>query len=135
MYRLILPTKWKIHDVFHINVLSEAIPDTIPHWQKPTPPPVKVNDEDFWVMEKYINARWFQNRFQFKIRWDGFSEEHDTWENADDIDSDEGPQILDEGSEDLDLEVDFYWRHPDAAKWTDPPAAHKEPTRRQRTRR
>jgi hypothetical protein len=59
----------------------------------------------------------------------GFSEEHDTWENADDIDSDKGPQILDEGDEDLDLEVDFYRQHPDAAKWTDPPAAHKQPTR------
>jgi hypothetical protein len=63
--------------------------------------PMKVNDEDFWVMEKYIDARWFQNRFQFKIQWDGFSEEHDTWEDADDIDSDEGPQILQEGDEDL----------------------------------
>jgi hypothetical protein len=126
--------KWKIHDVFHINILSEAVSDTIPHWRKPTPPPVKVNDEDFWVMEKYIDARWFRNRFQFKIRWDGFSEEHDTWENTDDIDSNKGPQILDEGDEDLDLEVDFYRRHPNAAKRTDPPAAHKQPTRRRRTR-
>jgi hypothetical protein len=90
---------------------------------------MKVNDEDFWVMEKYIDTQWFRNRFQFKIRWDGFSEEHDTWEDADDIDSDEGPQILQEGDEDLDLEVDFYRRHPDTAKRTDPPAARNQPTR------
>jgi hypothetical protein len=108
MYRLILPAKWKIHNVFHINVLSKAIPDMIPHWWKLTPPPVKVNNEDFWVMEKYINARWFRNQFQFKIHWDGFSKEHNTWENADDIDSDDGPQVLEEGDEDLDLKVDFY---------------------------
>jgi transposase InsO family protein len=108
MYRLSLPAKWKIHDVFHVNVLSEAVPDTIPHRRKPTPPPVKVNNEDFWVMEKYINACWFRNWFQFKICWDGFSEEHDTWENADDIDSDNGPQVLEDGDEDLDLEIDFY---------------------------
>jgi hypothetical protein len=133
-YRLTLPTKWKIHDAFHVNILSEAVSDTIPHQRKPTPPPMKVNNEDFWVMEKYIDAWWFQNRFQFKIWWDGFSEEHDTWENTDDIDSDEGPQILGEGDEDLDLEVDFYRRHPNAAKWTNPPAARKQPTRRRRTR-
>jgi hypothetical protein len=31
MYRLSLPAKWKIHDVFHVNVLSKVVPDTIPH--------------------------------------------------------------------------------------------------------
>ena len=55
-YCLELPACWRIHDVFHVNILSEAKPNTIPrHWQ-PAPPPVKVNDEDFWVMEKYVNA-------------------------------------------------------------------------------
>ena len=55
-YRLELPAHWRIHNVFHVNVLSEAKPDTIPrHWQ-PAPPPVKVNNKDFWVMEKYVNA-------------------------------------------------------------------------------
>jgi hypothetical protein len=129
MYQLSLPTKWKIHNVFHINILSEAVPDTIPHHRKPTPPPVKVNDEDFWVMEKYIDARWFQNQFQFKIHWDRFSEEHDTWENTDDIDSDDGPQVLEDGNEDLNLKVDLYQQHPDTAKQTDLPAARRQLTR------
>ena len=48
------------------------------------------------------------NRFQFKIHWANFLEEHDTWENADDIDSDDGPQMPEEGDKDLDLEEDFY---------------------------
>jgi hypothetical protein len=72
------------------------------------PPPVKVNNEDFWVMEKYVDACWFRNRLQFKIRWEEFTEEHDTWENADDIDSDTGPQLLQDGDDDFDLEEDFY---------------------------
>ena len=58
-YRLELPARWRIHDVFHVNVLSEAKPDTIPRRRQPAPPPVKVNDEGFWVMEKYVNAQWF----------------------------------------------------------------------------
>jgi hypothetical protein len=65
-------------------------------------------------MEKYVDAQWFRNRFQFKVRWEGFTEEHDTWENAEDIDSDDGPRLLQEGDEDFDLEEDFYRRHPDA---------------------
>ena len=118
-YQLELPAHWKIHDVFHVNVLSEAEPDAIPHCQNPPPLPVKVNDEDYWVMEKYVDTCWFRNRFQFKIRWANFLEEHDTWENADDIDSDDGPQMLEEGDKDLDLEEDFYRQHPEAPHRTD----------------
>ena len=55
-YRLELPTCWRIHDVFHVNILSEAKPDTIPRRRQPVLPPVKVNNEDFWVMEKYVDA-------------------------------------------------------------------------------
>ena len=55
-YRLELPAHWKIHNVFHINVLSEACPDMIPNRRNPPPPPVKINDEEYWVIEKYMDA-------------------------------------------------------------------------------
>ena len=53
----------------------------------------------------------------------------DTWEDADGIDSDDGPQVLGEDDDDFDLEEDFYRRHPDAPKRTDPPAAWRQPAR------
>ena len=55
-YCLELPPRWRIHDVFHVNVLSKAKPDMIPQCQQPAPPPVKVNNEDYWVIEKYLDA-------------------------------------------------------------------------------
>ena len=55
-YRLELPTQRKIHDVFHINVLSRATPDMIPNCANPAPPLVKVNNEEFWVIEKYLDS-------------------------------------------------------------------------------
>ena len=55
-YCLELLPQWRIHDVFHVNVLSKVKPNTIPQCQQPTPPPVKVNDKDFWVIEKYLDA-------------------------------------------------------------------------------
>ena len=48
-----------------------------------------------------------------------FSEEHNTWENADDIDSDDGPHMLEDGDNDLDLEEEFYHQHPDTPHQTD----------------
>jgi len=62
-YQLKLPTQWKIHDVFHVNVLSKAIPNTILNHMNPAPPPIKVNNEDFWVIEKYLESQWFCNQF------------------------------------------------------------------------
>jgi len=101
----------------------------IPNRANPALPLIKVNNEDFWVIEKYLDSRWFRNRFQFKIRWEGFTEEHDTWENAKDIDSDTRPRLLQDRDDDFDLEEDFYRRHLDAPKRTDPPATRAQPAR------
>ena len=96
-----------------MNILSEAKPDTILHHQILLPPPVKVNGKDYWVMEKYVDTCWFRNYFQFKIHWVNFAEEHDTWENTDNIDSDNRPCMLEDGDNNLDLEEEFYHQHPD----------------------
>jgi hypothetical protein len=53
----------------------------------------------------------------------------------DDINADDGPRVLEDGDEDLDLEADFYRRHPGAARRTDPLAARKQLTRRRHVRR
>jgi len=55
-YRLELLLHWKIHDIFHVNVLSEAKPDMIPKHTNPPPPPIKINGEEYWVINKYINT-------------------------------------------------------------------------------
>ena len=59
MYQLKLPAHWKTHNVFHVNLLSEAKPDMIPHHQNLPLPPIKVNNKDYWVMEKCVDACWF----------------------------------------------------------------------------
>ena len=76
-------------------------------------------------MEKYVDACWFRNHFQFKICWENFSEEHNTWEDTNDIDSDDGPHLLEVGDNNLDLEEEFYHLHPDAPCQTDALSQHK----------
>jgi len=55
-YCLKLLLHWKIHDIFHVSVLSKAKPDTIPKCTNPPPPPIKINGKEYWVIDKYIDA-------------------------------------------------------------------------------
>ena len=86
-------------------------------------------------MEKYIDSRWFWNCFQFKIRWEGFGEEHNTWENAEDINSDDGLRLLQDEDEDFNLEEDFYRQHLNAPKRTDPLNMCNKPLQCRRVRK
>ena len=40
-----------------MNVILEAKPDMIPHHQNLLLLLVKVNDKDYWVMEKYSDSK------------------------------------------------------------------------------
>ena len=35
--------------------------------------------------KEVLDSRWHQRRFQFLIKWKGFSREHNSWEVASDI--------------------------------------------------
>ena len=36
-------------------------------------------------MKEILDSHWHQRRFQFLIKWKGFSKEHNSWEAASDI--------------------------------------------------
>jgi len=50
-------------------------------------------------VEEILNSHWHQRRFQFLVKWKGFSREHNSWEVAFDV---KAP----------DLVVEYYWKHP-----------------------
>ena len=59
-------------------------------------------------VEEILDSRWHWRRFQFLVKWKGFSREHNSWEVASDI---KVP----------DLVTEYYWKHPAAPKhicWT-----------------
>ena len=61
--------------------LSAALDDPIPG-RKPRalPSPIVVNGEPEWEVEEVLDSRWYWRRFQFLIKWKGFSKEHNSWE-------------------------------------------------------
>jgi len=90
--------------VFNVVKLSAALDDPIPG-RKPQapPPPIVVDGEPEWEVEEVLDSRWHWRRFQFLIKWKGFSREHNSWEMASDV---KAP----------DLVVEYYRRHPAAPR-------------------
>jgi len=96
--------------VFNVVKLSAALDNPIPG-RKPRapPPPIVVNGEPEWEVEEVLDSRWHWRRFQFLIKWKGFSREHNSWEVASNV---KAPDLI----------AEYYRKHPAAPRhirWTD----------------
>ena len=104
-YHLKLPHGMRqLHPVFNVVKLSATPDDPIPG-RKPRapPPPIVIDGELEWEVEEVLDSCWHQRRFQFLIKWKGFSREHNSWEVASNI---KVP----------DLVAEYYWKYPAAPK-------------------
>jgi transposase InsO family protein len=137
-YRVELPATYKIHNVFHISLLTPVRDDRIPGCAQPAPDPITITQkgdasgsevtEQHYIMERYVDSRWIRDpnsnwRFQFRVKWDGYDDL--TWEDRATLDEDaakEDQQYLRPGDDDFDMEREFYEKHPDAPRHDDPAA-------------
>jgi len=94
----------QLHPVFNVMKLSAAPEDPIlgRKLQAP-PPPIVVDREEEWEVEEILDSRWHWRRFQFLVKWKGFSREHNSWEAASDVKA-------------LDLVAEYYRKHPAAPR-------------------
>ena len=110
-YRLKLSYRIRqLHPVSNVVKLSAAPEDPI-LGRKPQAllPPIVVDREEEWEVEEILNSRWHQRRFQFLVKWKGFSREHNSWEVASNVKA-------------LDLVAEYYQKHPAVPRhihWTD----------------
>jgi len=110
-YHLKLPHGMRqLHPVFNIIKLSAAPEDPILERKlQVPPPPIVVDGKEEWEVEEILDSRWHRRRFQFLVKWKGFSREHNSWEAASDV---KAP----------DLVAEYYRKHPAAPRhicWTD----------------
>lgn len=97
-YRVAIPHDWKIHDVFHISLLkphlsSTLFPDRETSLARKRWGPQE--DEQWFVIEKFLDKRGTGRAECFKVRWKGFPPEDDTWEKAVNLRRDLGHESFD----------------------------------------
>jgi len=94
----------QLHPVFNIVKLSTAPEDLILGRKPQAPlPPIVVDGEEEWEVEEILDSHWHQRRFQFLVKWKGFSREHNSWKVASDVKA-------------LDLVAEYYQKHPAAPR-------------------
>jgi hypothetical protein len=85
--QLKLSTQWSIHPVFHTNLLMPYIgtPSHGPNFSWP-PPDLIDGEEEYEVEQICAHRRWGRSKtLQYLIKWKGYPESDNTWENANQI--------------------------------------------------
>ncbi len=86
-YRLELPTNWRIHNVFHMSLLTpyHETPAHGPNFTQP--PPDLIDGEEEYEVERIVAHQHFgrSKRLQYLLKWKGYPESDNTWEPADQV--------------------------------------------------
>ncbi|QRV80898.1 Retrotransposable element Tf2 protein [Ceratobasidium sp. AG-Ba] len=82
-YRLDLPKTIRVHNVFHINLLSPVTEDKDFHRKQVKPPPIITEEgEEEYEVDHVVNSEWRNGRLYYQIRWKGYDPIEDTMERA-----------------------------------------------------
>jgi hypothetical protein len=90
-YQLTLPGTWKIHDVFHVDLLTPYIETEFHGPNYTRPPPDLVQGEEEYKVEKVLNSRQYGrgHKIQYLVKWKGYPDSDNEWVNWSDMHADE----------------------------------------------
>ena len=90
-YQLALPPQWKIHDVFHADLLTPYHETELhgPNFTKP--PPDLIDGEEEYEVEDILQSRKYGRgrKVQYLVKWKGYPESENQWVDWDDLHVDE----------------------------------------------
>ena len=100
-YRLQLPHQWRIHPVFHIDLLTPYRETTTHGENYQCPPPELVDNKEEYEVKAILDSRQFGlgHKLQYLVKWLGYPDSDNQWEDTDKVHAD-------------DLVQEFRKRHP-----------------------
>lgn len=78
-YRLQLPNKWKVHDVFHGSMLTPYHETTEHGRNYIEPPPDIVEGEEEYEVENILSHRIRRGKQEYLVSWKGYSASENEW--------------------------------------------------------
>ena len=88
-YQLTLPEQWKIHDVFHVDLLTPYRETEFHGANYARPPPDLVGDEEQYEVEQVLSernhGRW--KKKQYLVKWKGYPDSDNQWLDAKDMEN------------------------------------------------
>ena len=108
-YRLKLPKDWKIHNVFHVNLLSKAPIEKFPQRKTSSQADIELEEEKEYEIERVLDIRKIGRskenpKYEYLVRWVGYDENDDLWQ---------APETLHAAKE---LVLQFHRENPDTPK-------------------
>jgi hypothetical protein len=90
-YQLTLPGTWKIHNVFHIDLLTPYIETEFHGPNYTRPPPDLVQGTEEYEVEAILNSRRYGRgrKVQYLVKWKGYPDSDNEWVNWNDVHADE----------------------------------------------
>ena len=95
-YRLELPHQWRIHLVFHTDLLTPYRETKMHGENYQRPPPELVDNEEEFEDEAILDSRTFGRgrKLQYLVKWLGYPDSDNQWEDADKVHADELVRIF-----------------------------------------
>ena len=84
-YRLELPERMKIHDVFHVSLLEPYRESRIVGRVQELAPPVEVEVELEWEVKEILDSKVERGKLLYFIDWVGYGPESRTWEPPENV--------------------------------------------------
>jgi hypothetical protein len=86
-YKLRLPVQWKLHPVFHVDLLTPYRETEFHGANYDKPPPDLINGEEEYEVEQIVASRCFGrgHKLQYLIKWKGYPDAENQWVAKEDI--------------------------------------------------